>query len=325
MLVQSKRIRSAADVASQIMENLDKTGGTLKEVYAKHVIDRRLDSLHRLKPLIERARQDGDSVSDKEFRPIVGEIQRTMELMAQEARRCAPQAPRFVTWLGRYKKQIALSAAAVVAAVALVKGAKAMMEMGHGLRGEYYEGMDFNRLKKTRTDKMIDFNWAGRPPMRGLHGNAFSVRWTGTLKAPEDGLYKFMFLVDDGVALTIDGDLVLRDWTSHKARMARGARKLDKGSHAITIEYFQDRGPSEIHFFWFPPSAHKKVKVASKFLSTRSPNGADIAESKNADDKSADEPGVGEEGAKSDTDENAQTDEAQDNDAEKPAKAESKE
>ncbi|MEK5395457.1 PA14 domain-containing protein [Paenibacillus sp. FSL K6-2859] len=52
----------------------------------------------------------------------------------------------------------------------------------NGLKGEYYNNVDLQGLKLTRTDSNVDFNWGLGSPHSSIGGVSFSVRWTGTLR-----------------------------------------------------------------------------------------------------------------------------------------------
>jgi hypothetical protein len=47
-----------------------------------------------------------------------------------------------------------------------------------GLKGEYFDNMDFTNLKTTRIDPVVDFNWADGLTGPTLVPDQFSVRWT---------------------------------------------------------------------------------------------------------------------------------------------------
>lgn len=56
----------------------------------------------------------------------------------------------------------------------------------HGLKGEYYNGVDFDEFVLSRRDATIDFDRAHRPPAPGVTAEYFSVRWTGWCRPPAD-------------------------------------------------------------------------------------------------------------------------------------------
>ncbi len=51
----------------------------------------------------------------------------------------------------------------------------------------------------SRTDAVIDFAWLTEAPAAGVQPDNFSVRWTGQVKAPVTGDYRFSTSSNDGV------------------------------------------------------------------------------------------------------------------------------
>ena len=74
-----------------------------------------------------------------------------------------------------------------------------------GLTGSYYSGAHFEKLVATRTDPKIDIDIKGETanPNRVIHPDLpdgdVSVRWEGTLLAPETGNYLFQGFSTDGI------------------------------------------------------------------------------------------------------------------------------
>jgi hypothetical protein len=79
-----------------------------------------------------------------------------------------------------------------------------------------------------------------------------SVRWTGFLDVPADGVYAFHAKADDGVRLRIDGKAWIDEWeVGGTAGDARGF--LAKGRHPIEIDYFDQGGGRILELRWTPP------------------------------------------------------------------------
>lgn len=73
-----------------------------------------------------------------------------------------------------------------------------------GLRGDYYEGLNFEHLVWTQRDARLDFDWHHRNPVLGVPATSFTVRWTGWLVPPVTGRYVLHLTVDDGVRLWLN-------------------------------------------------------------------------------------------------------------------------
>ena len=121
---------------------------------------------------------------------------------------------------------------------------------GNGLRGEYFAGEFWEGEPLfTRVDPLLLFAWPEQEPWP----ESFSVRWTGTLTAPADGLYRFQISADDGVRLTLDGELVGESVVPDNVNLIDVQRELSAGPHAIRIDYFQRGGGKALELWWQPP------------------------------------------------------------------------
>jgi len=128
-----------------------------------------------------------------------------------------------------------------------------------GLAAQYFEGENFEIAKGRVVDAKIDHTWPD-PPLAdipaGLSGlDHFSVRWQGTLTAPEDGDYELGLEGDDGYRLALDGKTVIDNWSKGAARYRGTVQSLRKGQKvAVSIDYFQGDGNRSLRFAWRLPS-----------------------------------------------------------------------
>lgn len=137
---------------------------------------------------------------------------------------------------------------------------------GTGLRGEYFNGTNFNSPVLTRTDAGVNFPWNNGAPAPGVGSDNFSVRWTGTVEAPVTGNYIFTTRSDDGVCLKLNGTVIINDWTNHPP-MDRSSSPvyLTAGSKSpIVLEYFEAGGGAEISLHWQPPGQSRTLVPASR-------------------------------------------------------------
>jgi len=65
---------------------------------------------------------------------------------------------------------------------------------GSGLRGEYYNNMDFSRFQFVRIDPCIDFDWGEGTPDQSIGKDTYSVRWTGKVEPRYSETYTFILL-----------------------------------------------------------------------------------------------------------------------------------
>lgn len=77
-----------------------------------------------------------------------------------------------------------------------------------GLNGEYFSSKDFNSGKREieRVDPTVEFSFGANPPDPKLAGEAFSIRWRGSVIAPETGEYQFVVRSENGVRLWVNRD-----------------------------------------------------------------------------------------------------------------------
>jgi len=141
---------------------------------------------------------------------------------------------------------------------------------GTGLIGEYYDGSSFRKLVRTRRDLKIDFDLNNRSPVRGLSDDNYSVRWTGSLRVPADGEYEFVTRSDDGVRLWIDNEMLVDNWTVHRAAVDKKAKVLSAGMHAIKLEWFQRRGPALMKLYWRMANDAQPRIIEPEYLSPNS-------------------------------------------------------
>jgi PA14 domain len=86
--------------------------------------------------------------------------------------------------------------------------------------------------------------WNSRIPQQ------FSVRWIGYLAVPRSGVHTLSLTSDDGARLLVDGRLVVDNSGQHVALTASKALRLDRGAHAVVIEYVQYGGEYQLEWSW---------------------------------------------------------------------------
>lgn len=141
-------------------------------------------------------------------------------------------------------------------------------ETGTGLLAEYYDNIDLTKLVTTRIDKHINFYWfTGAEPAPGVRNDdSYSVRWTGYIKPPSTGEYKFYVSRDNGARLWIDNKLIIDQWNDQwnvidTAKITlTGNKKYD-----IKLEYYNNTGNGIISLWWNSVSVEKSI-VPSSYL-----------------------------------------------------------
>lgn len=145
--------------------------------------------------------------------------------------------------------------AAVCLIVSTVSTKPSFAQKAGGLRGDYFNGPNFERKILSRTDAQIDFRWDGQSPAPGVNREYFSVRWTGKLFAPTSGIYKFSALVDDGIRVWVGGRKVIDEWRKQDDSKFVGQITLKAGqSYDLRVDYYNDWKGSAIQLYWEPPT-----------------------------------------------------------------------
>jgi len=127
---------------------------------------------------------------------------------------------------------------------------------GTGLKGEYFDNMDFTNLKLTRTDTQVNFDWGTGTPNALLGADTFSVRWSGLLLVPETGTYKFSTLNSDGARLYVNGALLLDDFVDQTTNWKDGASVYLTAGQMVDLqmEYYENTGSAVAKLKWTGPS-----------------------------------------------------------------------
>ncbi|HEX2952893.1 MAG TPA: glycoside hydrolase family 9 protein [Bacillota bacterium] len=143
---------------------------------------------------------------------------------------------------------------------------------GTGLKGEYFDNMDFTNLKLTQTDATVDFNWAGGTPDPSIGADTFSVRWSGQVEPKYSETYTFYASHDDGVRVYVNNHLVINNWTDHAAVEDSGTIALIAGQkYDIRMEYYENGGDASANLSWSCPSQAKQIIPQTQLYSGDGP------------------------------------------------------
>jgi|GEM_PF-337990 len=128
---------------------------------------------------------------------------------------------------------------------------------GNGLKGLYYDNMDFTSLKAAVTNQTINFDWGTAAPTNTMGADTYSVRWTGQVMAPETGTYRFSTRTSDGVRLWVNGAQVIDDWNDQAANIWNDSAPiaLTAGQkYSLRMEYYRNANPATVRLYWYMPS-----------------------------------------------------------------------
>jgi outer membrane protein OmpA-like peptidoglycan-associated protein len=120
-----------------------------------------------------------------------------------------------------------------------------------GLKAEYYDGTNFNRLVATNYVDNIDQSWYDKPPAEGMNPHECSIRWTGKLKTAKSGTYTFSAQVDDGIRVWIDDKLIMDQWNLNDVGIFKGTTNLiEHKEYDLKVEYFNGLLEGEVRLLW---------------------------------------------------------------------------
>jgi glucose/arabinose dehydrogenase/N-acetylneuraminic acid mutarotase len=118
-------------------------------------------------------------------------------------------------------------------------------------RGEYFTNNNLAGLPlMVRGDAEIDFDWGGGNPAPNFPSNTFSVRWTRDIAVASAGSYRFATTTDDGVRLSIDGQIRIDQWVARPTTLDQIDITLSAGTHHVVVEYFEQYGDALAKLSW---------------------------------------------------------------------------
>jgi hypothetical protein len=130
-----------------------------------------------------------------------------------------------------------------------------------GLKGEYFDAIDFTVPRFSRTDAVVNFafpfdNRAGvGSPAASIAVDTFSIRWTGTLIPSASGTFTFFTQSDDRVRLRIDGALIINNWVDHEPTEDSAVIALVKDrAYALVLEFAENTENAVISLSWSSPA-----------------------------------------------------------------------
>ena len=142
-------------------------------------------------------------------------------------------------------------------------------EVQPGLHYRYYEGdwdqlPDFARLTPRTVGKLTGISLELKRE-RERYGIVFS----GYLRVPADGVYRFSLSSDDGSRLFLGEQRLIDNDGLHGMQKRNGVVALEGGLHPIRIEYFNKTGGEGLTLSWSGPGFTEQTLPASALSSGR--------------------------------------------------------
>ncbi|HKY36420.1 MAG TPA: PQQ-dependent sugar dehydrogenase [Polyangiaceae bacterium] len=135
-----------------------------------------------------------------------------------------------------------------------------------GLTGEYYDNIDFTNLRVTRTDATVNFNFGSGSPDPLIAADTFSVRWTGTITPQFSQVYTLYTTSDDGIRVTLDGAVIINNFTDHPPTENSGVTAVLSAGQAypIQIDFYENGGGATATLSWSSASQPKQIVPQSR-------------------------------------------------------------
>jgi autotransporter-associated beta strand protein len=127
---------------------------------------------------------------------------------------------------------------------------------GSGLRGEYFDEINFTNRVFTQTDPEVNFSWGTGSPGPLVGADTFSARWSGFLSIPETGTYTFSTLTSDGVRFYIDGVRLIDSFVDQSSAWRDSVSvSLTAGQLVdLQMDYYENTGSAVAKLKWTGPS-----------------------------------------------------------------------
>jgi len=138
-------------------------------------------------------------------------------------------------------------------------GVEAFRRQRNCITGQYFSGINHDRLVFERRDCAIDFDWDIGSPGGGMDADNFSVRWEGMLEIDSAGLYTFQLTSDDGSRLFINDKLIIDHWSEHGFSPKTSTIRLPEGETPFRVEFYERGGVAAIQLAWRPPGGELRV------------------------------------------------------------------
>ncbi len=92
-------------------------------------------------------------------------------------------------------------------------------------------------------------DWGLGAPGTGVYADNFSARFEGDFVF-EDGTYRFTVIVDDGMRLFVDDQLLKAAWQDQAATTYFVDKALTAGTHRVRVEYYDKRERASLSLRW---------------------------------------------------------------------------
>lgn len=144
---------------------------------------------------------------------------------------------------------------------------------GDGLSGNYFNGMNFETLKYSGKDAVLNMNWGTGTPNAAVNVDQFSVRWTGQIQPKYSGEYTFYINSDNGRRVWVNGQLLIDQWIDNWDVEYTGKITLTAmQKYDIKVEFFENAGGANIKLEWSSTQQAREVIPTSQLYANPLPS-----------------------------------------------------
>jgi hypothetical protein len=129
----------------------------------------------------------------------------------------------------------------------------------HGLKGEYFDGLDFKTPMLIRLDPQVNFKWNRAAPDPSVPAKNYTVRWTGQIEPRYSETYKFEVGAHDSVRLWIDGKPMVDLWDKGAKKKSGKVALQAHHKYDLKLEYRQTDKQAIVRLYWSSPSQPRWV------------------------------------------------------------------
>ncbi len=143
-----------------------------------------------------------------------------------------------------------------------------------GLKGQYFDNKQLQgKPAHVRIDEKVDFSWGWAAPCKEVGKNRYSVRWTGSIRAPVTGTYRIGATCHQGgFRLYVNGKTAIDQWAKPTDLEATFAGKsesvkvhMEQGTTCdIRLEFRKWANKNAIRLEWQVPGQHSLIADAAQ-------------------------------------------------------------
>jgi hypothetical protein len=154
----------------------------------------------------------------------------------------------------------------VLATKALFREPTRISGLKHGCRYTYHRG-SFSYSADVLASPAASSGVMPAPSIRlAPDEDHFGYVFSGYLDVPEDGIWDFTLVSDDGAVMDIDGTRVVDNDGSHSAIAAFGRIPLKKGLHPYRLIYLEDYEGQALFWTWRAPGQKRFSRIPAENL-----------------------------------------------------------